>query len=70
MLSSAFDLLLIFLHSLIQTLTLTPPPNNTLLETWTIHVSGVAKAGPGRARVQPKFVPLMSRDFARSARER
>ena len=30
-LSSAFDLLLIFLCSLILTLTLTPPPNNTLL---------------------------------------
>ena len=30
-LSSAFDLLLIFLCSLIQTLTLTPPPNNALL---------------------------------------
>ena len=30
-LSSAFDLLLIFLCSLIQTLTLTPPPNNVLL---------------------------------------
>ena len=29
--SSAFDLLLIFLCSLIQTLTLTPPPNNALL---------------------------------------
>ena len=33
--SSAFDLLLIFLCSLIQTLTLTPPPNNALLATWT-----------------------------------
>ena len=30
-LSGAFDLLLIFLCSLIQTLTLTPPPNNALL---------------------------------------
>ena len=30
-LSSTFDLLLIFLCSLIQTLTLTPPPNNALL---------------------------------------
>ena len=30
-LSSAFDLLLIFLCSLTQTLTLTPPPNNALL---------------------------------------
>ena len=30
-LSSAFDLLLIFLCSLIRTLTLTPPPNNALL---------------------------------------
>ena len=30
-LSSAFDLLLIFLCSLIQTLTLTPPPNHALL---------------------------------------
>ena len=30
-LSSAFDLLLIFLSSLIQTLTLTPPPNSALL---------------------------------------
>ena len=30
-LSSDFDLLLIFLCSLIQTLTLTPPPNNALL---------------------------------------
>ena len=31
MLSSAFDLLLTFLCSLIQTLTLTPPSNNALL---------------------------------------
>ena len=31
LLSSAFDLLLIYLCSLIQTLTLTPPPNNALL---------------------------------------
>ena len=30
-LSSAFDLLLILLCSLIQTLTLTPPPNNAML---------------------------------------
>jgi len=30
-LSSAFDLLLMFFPSLIQTLTLTPPPNNQLL---------------------------------------
>ena len=29
--NSALDLLLIFLCSLIQTLTLTPPPNNALL---------------------------------------
>ena len=35
-LSSAFDLLLIFHCSLIETLTLTPPPNNTLLtNNWT-----------------------------------
>ena len=34
-LSSAFDLLLIFLCSLIQTLTLTPSPNNALWQTWT-----------------------------------
>ena len=37
-LSSAFDLLLIFLCSLIQTLTLTPPPNNALLANMHGHV--------------------------------
>jgi len=31
-LSSAFDFLLIFLCSLIQTLTLTPPPNNANMD--------------------------------------
>ena len=44
-LSSAFDLLLIFLCSLIQTLTLTPPPNNALLanmDMWHIHSSPMA----------------------------
>ena len=37
-LSSAFDLLLIFLCSLIQTLTLTPPPNNALLLNMKVYV--------------------------------
>ena len=36
--------------------------------------SGVAKAGPGRARARPKapcmFVPFMSRNLVRSALER
>ena len=36
-LSSIFDLLLIFLCSLIQTLTLTPPPNNALLATLDMY---------------------------------
>ena len=29
--------------------------------------SGVAKARPGRARAQPKFIPLMSHDLTQSA---
>ena len=29
--------------------------------------SGIAKAGPGWARAQPKLVPLMSCDLAQSA---
>ena len=38
----------------------------------TLMCSGVAslKAGPGRVRVRPKFVPLISRDLTRSVRER
>ena len=36
-LSSPFDFLLIFLCSLIQTLTLTPPPNNALLANMNVY---------------------------------
>ena len=42
-LSSAFDLLLIFLCSLIQTLTLTPPPNHALLANMSSWVAGLAR---------------------------
>ena len=37
LISSAFDLLLIFLCSLTQTLTLTPPPNNALLANMDMY---------------------------------
>ena len=40
-LTSAFDLPLIFLCSLIQTLTLTPPPNNALLAILDMYGEGM-----------------------------
>ena len=40
-LNSAFDLLSIFLCSLIQTLTLTPPPNNTFLANLDMYILGM-----------------------------
>ena len=48
-LSSGFDLLLFFLCSLIQTLTLTPPPNNALLTCEVGLGTGNEARGGGKA---------------------
>ena len=56
-LGSAFDLLLIFLCSLIQTLNLTPPPNNALLanldrdNAWGYLSSKVHVVGKGNLKI-------------------
>ena len=52
-LSSAFDLLLFFLCSLITTLTLTPPPNNALLANLDMY------RDTGRPLAQDCLAPLI-----------
>ena len=58
--SSALDLLLIFLCSLIQTLTLTPPPNNALLANMDMRVSSPLPSSTFLPSLLPSFTFVLS----------
>ena len=57
-LSSTFDLLLIFLCSLIQTLTLTPPPNNALLAILDMYTEYSTMLNIWQSRVEIKYYSI------------